>query len=474
MPDPEVDPNRTRNAPEPEVTFLYNRVAELERLAWQDSNCQYFLHNDTDIRPPFSAIYCTVDGSSAPNGNFGFTTNLILKKPGDKEVKEALRKLAEQGDAVVSPDREYEYFFATESGFWYQVSLGDDQDDICIQTLASAGVDDDLALESRSLRHGVDAFDDSFTDFLDFSETLIEDLYAGLGLTEEKIDLLCTPLDIGNSRAEELATEHPEVTLSDVVGMDDVISQVRDIIDEIRHPEVFARLKMPRRNGILLHGPHGTGKTTIVKAIANEIGAKLRVIDCTDILSKWLGTMEKQLGKIFDDAIATKVPLILFFDELDGIVSSTEDHGSSERATALLKKRIETVSEANPLVIVAATTNCKDKLAPALIRAGRFDFKIHVPLPGQEGRGKIFAYYAGRYFDHEPPLFDLINLDLRELAEATEGFSGMDIEAVVQGVVVARGLHGIRNKALPAKTSLKPADTDEILFAIRTYNRERD
>ncbi|MBI4147420.1 CDC48 family AAA ATPase [Candidatus Woesearchaeota archaeon] len=228
------------------------------------------------------------------------------------------------------------------------------------------------------------------------------------------------------SAMREVLVETPDVSWDDVGGLEEVKGKLQEAVEwPLKKPEVFKRLGIRPPRGILLYGPPGTGKTLLAKAIAKESEANFILANGPSLLSKWVGESEKAVREIFRKARQT-APTILFFDEIDALVpkrsSGAGDNHSTERVVNQMLTEMDGLETLNDVVIVAAT-NRPDMLDPALLRQGRFDRIILTPIPDLKGRKKIFEIYT----ETMPKAKDV---DIKELAEKTEGYVGADIEGV--------------------------------------------
>lgn len=215
-----------------------------------------------------------------------------------------------------------------------------------------------------------------------------------------------------------------DVTYDDIGGMADTIRQLREMVElPLRYPELFTRLGVDPPRGVLLHGPPGTGKTRLARAVANESEAAFFVINGPEIMGSAYGESEKKLREIF--AAATKAaPSILFIDEIDSIAPSRDKvHGEAEkRLVAQLLTLMDGLEPRTNLVVIAAT-NRPEALDEALRRPGRFDREIIVGVPDESGRREILAIHTrGMPLD--------TRVSLRELARTTYGFVGADLNAL--------------------------------------------
>ncbi|MFB6159151.1 MAG: CDC48 family AAA ATPase [Candidatus Nanohalobium sp.] len=222
--------------------------------------------------------------------------------------------------------------------------------------------------------------------------------------------------------SEEENMETPDVTYEDIGGLNDELEQVREMIEmPLRNPEIFEELAIEPPKGVILHGPPGTGKTMIAKAVANEVDANFKSISGPEIMSKYYGESEGELREIFEEA-EEESPTIIFFDELDSVAPGREDSGEMERRVVAQLLSLMDGLEAREDVIVIGATNRVDAIDPALRRGGRFDREIEIGVPDKEGRHEILQIHTrGMPYSEE--------VDLEEYAERTHGFVGADLEA---------------------------------------------
>ncbi|MDN5358810.1 MAG: transitional endoplasmic reticulum ATPase [Candidatus Diapherotrites archaeon] len=240
------------------------------------------------------------------------------------------------------------------------------------------------------------------------------------------------------SAMREVMIEVPKVTWDDIGGLEHVKQEVREAIEwPLKYPELFKEAGIEPPRGILLYGPPGTGKTLIAKAVANEANANFIAIKGPEILSKWVGESEKAVRQIFRRAKLV-APSIVFFDEIDAIapVRGSDTNRVTERIVAQLLSEMDGVAEMKDVVVIA-TTNRPDLVDPALLRPGRLEKLIFVPPPDEEGRYEIFKVHT-----RGMKLAD--DVDLRELAKRTEGYTGADIAAVCREAGMAAIREAVR------------------------------
>jgi transitional endoplasmic reticulum ATPase len=228
------------------------------------------------------------------------------------------------------------------------------------------------------------------------------------------------------SALRELFIEVPRVTWSDVGGLADVKRALRETVElPLTHPQAFERLGIKPPKGVLLYGPPGTGKTLLAKAVANEAKANFMLAKGSDLLSKWYGESEQRIREFFAKARQV-APAIVFFDEVDALVprrgtAAGEPH-VTERIVNQLLSELDGLEELRGVVILGAT-NRPDLIDPALLRPGRFDALVYVPIPDAASRHEILAVHT-----HRMALAD--DVDLKELVRRTDRFTGADLALV--------------------------------------------
>ncbi|MDZ7687535.1 MAG: AAA family ATPase [Halobacteriales archaeon] len=229
------------------------------------------------------------------------------------------------------------------------------------------------------------------------------------------------------SGAVDHLREPPDLTFDDVGGMEDLKQELRElVIEPLENPEMYEQYGLTTANGVLAHGPPGTGKTYTAEALAGELGYRFISVKPDDIVSKWAGEAPNKMNEVFDVAIQNQ-PCLVLMDELDAIASergsATETRTERQTVNQLLTE-LERIDGED--VIVLATTNAYDDLDPAVVRTGRFDRKIEFPPPDAEARVEILKIHL-----REPPLADDIDWD--ELARETDGLVASDLAAVAEG-----------------------------------------
>ena len=231
--------------------------------------------------------------------------------------------------------------------------------------------------------------------------------------------------DVEPSAIREVFVEVPDVRWSDIGGLDDIKQELQEAIEwPLKYPELFEKAGTRPPKGILLHGPPGTGKTLIAKALATESGVNFIPVKGPGLISKYVGESERAIRETFKKAKQAS-PSILFFDEIDSLVPRREDGGETrvtERVVSQFLTEMDGIEELRGVVVLAAT-NRPDLIDPALLRGGRFDVQMSLPLPDEKTRLRILEIHtSGR------PLAP--DVDLAALAGRTAGMAGADIELV--------------------------------------------
>ena len=258
------------------------------------------------------------------------------------------------------------------------------------------------------------------------SDEIDADVLQSIQVTER--DLKEALKGIEPSALREVFVEVPDVTWNDVGGLEDTKERLRETIQwPLEYPEVFDQLDMQAAKGVLMYGPPGTGKTLLAKAVANESESNFISIKGPELLNKFVGESEKGVREVFSKA-RENAPTIVFFDEIDSIATergqNTGDSGVGERVVSQLLTELDGLESLEDVVVIA-TTNRPDLIDSALLRPGRLDRHVHVPVPDEEARRRIFEVHT-----REKPLADDVDLDV--LARKTEGYVGADIEAVAR------------------------------------------
>ena len=243
--------------------------------------------------------------------------------------------------------------------------------------------------------------------------------------------------DVMPSAMREVYLETPDVKWDDIGGLDDVKRELQEAVEwPLKYPNLYSKIGHTVPKGILLHGPSGTGKTLLAKAVATESDANFISIKGPELLSMWVGESERGMREIFRRARQAS-PCVIFFDEIDSVAPSRgggmEGHGGgsgsamSNRMVSQLLTEMDGISELHGVVVLAAT-NRPDMVDPALLRPGRFDRIIMTPNPDNQTRNKIIQIHS-----EDKPLGPDVNF--QRIADMTDGFSGADTSAVANTAV---------------------------------------
>ncbi len=255
-------------------------------------------------------------------------------------------------------------------------------------------------------------------------ETIPKEVLDELVVKREDFDRALK--EVRPSAMREVLIEVPRVRWEDIGGLEEVKQLLREAVElPLKNPDAFRRLGITPPKGILLYGPPGTGKTMLAKAVATESQANFIAAKGSDLLSKWYGESEQRIAEVFRRARQV-APAVIFLDELDSLAprrgtAMGEPH-VTERIVNQLLSELDGLEELRGVVVIGAT-NRPDIIDPALLRPGRFDEIIYVPVPDYRARLAIFKVHT-----REMPLAP--DVDLEELARRTEGYSGADIAEV--------------------------------------------
>ncbi|NBC10618.1 MAG: ATP-dependent zinc metalloprotease FtsH [Planctomycetes bacterium] len=267
--------------------------------------------------------------------------------------------------------------------------------------------------------------------------------------------------NFGRSKHKMLTKEHSSVTLDDVAGIDEAKEEVTEIIEFLKNPKKFQRLggRVPR--GVLLVGQPGCGKTLLAKAMAGEADVPFFSISGSDFVEMFVGVGASRVRDLFKQA-KDNAPCIIFLDEIDAVGrrrgAGFSSGGHDEREQTLNAILVEMDGfDSSDQVIVVASTNRADVLDPALVRPGRFDRQVQVPMPDIKGRMEILKVHS-RKIKMSP------TIDLEKLARGTPMFSGAELEAIINEAAIAATLQN--------KDFVEQEDIEEARDKVR-YGRSR-
>merc|ERR1712183_931921 len=265
-------------------------------------------------------------------------------------------------------------------------------------------------------------------DLIDLEdETIDAELLDGLAVTMENFRFAMgksTP-----SALRETVVEVPNITWNDIGGLEDVKRELKELVQyPVEHPEKFLQFGMQPSRGVLFYGPPGCGKTLLAKAIANECQANFISVKGPEVLTMWFGESEANVRDIFDKA-RSAAPCVLFFDELDSIAkarggTSGDGGGASDRVINQILTEMDGMGSKKNVFIIGAS-NRPDIIDSAIMRPGRLDQLIYIPLPDDGSRMAILKSNL-----RKSPVADTV--DLPYLAKMTRGFSGADLTEICQ------------------------------------------
>jgi transitional endoplasmic reticulum ATPase len=254
--------------------------------------------------------------------------------------------------------------------------------------------------------------------------------------------------EVKPSALREVLVQVPDVVWDDVGGLDSLKEEVREAVEwPMTHSNAFAYADVAAPKGILMHGPPGTGKTLIAKAVANTTESNFISIKGPELLSKWVGESEKGIREVFRKA-RQAAPCIIFLDEIDSLAPSRGSGGSdsnvTERVVSQILTELDGLEELHNVVVIGAT-NRLDIVDSALLRPGRFDMIIEIPLPDKKGSENIFKIHTKK-----KPL--AADLDFTKLVDLTEGYSGAEIESICNKAAMSAVKRYVDTKEKDVKT----------------------
>lgn len=276
------------------------------------------------------------------------------------------------------------------------------------------------------------------------------------------------------SAMRQVQLEVPQVHWCDIGGQEEVKQKLKQAIEwPLKHPEIFVRMGIQPPKGILLYGPPGCSKTMIAKALATESGLNFIAIKGPELFNKWVGESEKAVREVFRKARAA-APAVVFFDEIDALAvergSSAGSSNVEDRVLAQLLTELDGVEKLQYVTVVAAT-NRPDMIDKALLRPGRIDRIMYVPLPDRTTREEIFRIHLKKM-----PIAD--DIDIKNLAEMTENYSGAEVSAICQEAAMFAMQEDISIDQIQQRhfqkslEVVKPRITDALLQFYANYEQE--
>ena len=275
--------------------------------------------------------------------------------------------------------------------------------------------------------------------------------------------------DVQPSAMREVLVQRPNVRWEDIGGLQQIKEELAEAIEwPLKHADLFTEADVKPPKGILLYGPPGTGKTMIAKAVSATSEANFISIKGPELISKWVGESEKGVREVFRKA-RQAAPCIIFFDELDAIAPHRGSEGDAhvtERVISQMLTELDGLEDLKGVVVIGAT-NRPDMIDEALLRPGRFDRILEVPLPDKDSRKQIFQIHT-----RKKPLDTTIDLD--RLVQMTDGMTGADIAAIVNAAAMTAIKEHVRQKGSKLKISMKHFEAAFDKVRKRDHNKARN
>lgn len=305
---------------------------------------------------------------------------------------------------------------------------------------------------------------------VNLSQFIEEEIKPGVqvGLNQQSFAVMCvlpSPRDPAVFGME--IEEAPDVSFSQIGGLDTQVSEIREIVElPLKRPDLFEAVGIEPPKGVLLHGPPGTGKTILAKAVAHSTDATFLRVVGSEFVQKYIGEGARLVRELFELA-KTEAPAIIFIDELDAIGARRMDGATSgdrevQRTLMQLLAEMDGFDPRGEIKLIAAT-NRLDMLDPALLRPGRFDRVIEIPIPNKDARKQILKIHASEMNLDE-------NVDLGKIADSTEGSSGADLKAIS----TEAGMFAIREERTTVYQSDFESATTKILHKERNMGEPED
>ncbi len=322
----------------------------------------------------------------------------------------------------------------------------------------------------------IEAYAKMYTGFLN-------SLYLTKGVKppEIRIDFVLSNSELGIKRREKSKeAANPPLELLGfraVAGQDQAVAEARKLVKVIKDPEQYRKRGVKPIKGILLYGSPGNGKTSLARAIAEEVGAEFIEVNPTDVRDMWYGNTEKNMQEVFDKAIKTASSgkqVILFIDEIDTFAPSRQDFFGGRADKGLVGVLARNLDGFRPMtgVTLIGATNLQENIDPALLRPGRIDKTIHVGLPDLKGRVEILQVHIDKVRERATSREDLVSpdLDLNFIATITEGMSGADLENIINRTFEDKvHLKNAEDSAIP----WTPLSTSELVDYVVAYKEQQ-
>ncbi len=224
--------------------------------------------------------------------------------------------------------------------------------------------------------------------------------------------------------------DEPGVTFKDVIGLDNQIEELQDVVDFLKDPSKYEEMGASLPRGVLLHGKPGVGKTHIARAIAGEANVPFFEVSASELQSKYLGESEERIRNLFDEARKVE-PSIIYIDEIDSIATQRFSENSNKYSASIVNQLLSCMDgfSKDSQVIVIASTNYVATLDSALLRSGRFDRKIFIHGPDKVARRKLFEYYS-----QDKLIDDMMDID--RFLDITTGLTGTDIKTILNEAAI--------------------------------------
>ncbi|QKR00117.1 AAA family ATPase [Metallosphaera tengchongensis] len=280
-------------------------------------------------------------------------------------------------------------------------------------------------------------------------------------------DFMDAMKNIEPSALREFRVEIPNVTWEDIIGLDQVKQELREVVEwPLKYSNLYDEMRAEIPTGVMLYGPPGTGKTMLAKAVAHESGANFIAVSGPELMNMWVGETERAIREVFKRARQAS-PTVIFFDEIDAIatVRGSDPNRVTDRALSQMLTEMDGVATRKERVIFMAATNRPDIIDPAIIRPGRLEKLVYVPAPDYETRKVMFQKMVTRHpFDEK--------IDFSYLAKVSENFTPADIRGVVNKAVLLAIRRGVKENKVSKITfedlvdsirSVKPTVTQAMI-----------